>query len=112
MAPTFFNSDFVLGTAIETVSDIKNDEIYVIISETYGVIVKRVLNHVELHQKLVLKSDNEDGNFPDFIIDLEDIMEIWKVIMYVSKQIPQPMTIFEKLHELESKIMNIESKIQ
>jgi phage repressor protein C with HTH and peptisase S24 domain len=111
MAPTFFNSDFVLGTAIETVSDIKNDEIYVIISETYGVIVKRVLNHVELHQKLVLKSDNEDGNFPDFIINVDEIKEVWKVISYLSKEIPKPMNMLERLHELERKIVNIEQKI-
>lgn len=111
MTPTFLNGDFVFGTAIETVSDIKNDEIYVIISETYGVIIKRVLNHVEQHQKLVLKSDNEDGNFPDFIINVEEIKEVWKVISYLSKEIRKPMNVFDRLHELERKIMNIEHKI-
>jgi hypothetical protein len=112
MVQTFYDGDFVFGIPIKTISDITNNEVYMLVSKTNGVILKRVLKCTKHPQKLVLKSDNKDGNFPDFIIDLEDIMEIWKVIMYVSKQIPQPMTIFEKLHELESKIMNIESKIQ
>lgn len=112
MAQTFYDGDFVFGTSIKGVSEIRNNEVYVLVSKTNGVILKRVLKSTKQPHKLVLKSDNKDGNFPDLMLDSEDIMEIWKVIMYVSKQIAQPMNIFETLHELEKKIMNLESKIQ
>lgn len=111
MAQTFFDGDFICGTAIETISDIINHEIYVIVSETNGVMIKRVLNHAEQQQKLVLRSDNTDGNFPDFTIDSDEIKEIWKVVLYLSKEIPKPLNMSERLLELERKIMNIEHKI-
>lgn len=112
MMQTLYNGDLVFGKYIEAISDIKDNDIYVLVSKNDGVVLKRVMYDTETHEKLILKSDNNDGNFPDYTIDLEDIMEIWKVVMYASKQIPAPIDVFDKLHELESKIYNIESKIQ
>ncbi|MFK7781554.1 XRE family transcriptional regulator [Psychroserpens sp.] len=112
MVQTFFDSDFVYGKYIESVSDIKINEVYVIVSKDDGVVLKRVIKASENQEQLILKSDNKDGNFPDYRISFEDIMEVWQVIMYASKQIPKPITIYDKLNELEGKIMNLERKIQ
>ena len=111
MVQTFYDGDLVFGKYVETISDIKDNEIYVVVSKNDGVVLKRVLSQVEHHQKLILKSDNTDGNFPDYTIKTEDIMEVWQVTMYASKQIPKPANMFDRLHNLESKIMNLESKI-
>lgn len=112
MVQTFYNGDLVFGKYVEALSDIKNNDIYIVISKNDGVVLKRVINHSEDQQKLILKSDNQDGNFPDYEISSEEIMEVWQVVMYASGQIPKPVDVFDKLQELESKIFNIESKIQ
>ena len=112
MAQTFYNGDLVFGKYVESFSEITNNEVCVVISKTDGVVLKRIINLSEKEQKLILKSDNRDGNFPDYEIALEDIMEVWKVTMYASRQIPKPIDVFDKLQELESKIFNIENKIQ
>ncbi|WP_456441764.1 S24 family peptidase [Psychroserpens sp.] len=112
MIQTFYDGDLVFGKYIEAISDIKNNDVYVVVSKNDGVVLKRIINHTENQQRLILKSDNQDGNFPDYSTHSEDIMEIWQITMYASKQIPKPVDVFNKLHELESKIMNIESKIQ
>ncbi|WCO01692.1 XRE family transcriptional regulator [Psychroserpens ponticola] len=111
MVQTFYDGDLVFGKYIEAISDIKNNDVYIVVSKNDGVVLKRVFNPTENAQRLILKSDNKDGNFPDYIINSEDVMEIWKVVMYASKQIPKPVDVFDKLHELESKIMNLEHKI-
>jgi len=112
MVQTFYDGDLVFGKYVESLSEIKNNDVYVVVSKNDGVVLKRVLNSTENQQKLILKSDNTDGNFPDYSVHLEDIKEIWKVTMYASKQIPKPVNMFDKLQELEHKIFNIESKIQ
>lgn len=112
MVQTFYDGDLVFGKYVEAVSDIKDNAVYVVVSKNDGVVLKRVISNLENQQKLILKSDNKDGNFPDYMIHSEDIMEIWQVTMFASRQIPKPVDVFDKLHELESKIFNIESKIQ
>ncbi|MBR9844627.1 MAG: transcriptional regulator [Algicola sp.] len=112
MVQTFYNGDLVFGKYVETISDIKDNQVYVIISKHDGVVLKRVINHSEGDKKLILKSDNKDGNYPDYELATEDIMEVWQVTMYASKHISPPIDMFDKLQELESKIFNIEHKIQ
>ncbi|WP_258930697.1 hypothetical protein [Flavobacterium oreochromis] len=58
---------------------------------------------------MILKSDNRDGNFPVYSINAEDVLEVWYAKMYASKQMPDPVSIYEKIHELESKVYELEN---
>ena len=112
MIQTFYDGDLVFGKYVETISNLKDNEVCIVVSKNDGVVVKRVLNQTEQRQKLILKSDNKDGNFPDYTIASEDVMEVWQIPMYASKQIPKSVDVFDKLLELENKIMNLENKIE
>ncbi|WP_047549162.1 S24 family peptidase [Psychroserpens sp. Hel_I_66] len=107
MVRTFFDGDMVFGRYVEDFKDIKNGRVYIIISKNDGVVLKRVINRIEEQGKLILKSDNKDGNYPTFTINAEDIMEIWYVKMFASKQMPEPDDVYDRLHELESQIVNL-----
>ena len=111
MVQTFFDGDLVFGKYVESISDIRDDDVCVVVSNDNGVVLKRVINQSESHQKLILKSDNNDGNYPNYKIDTEDIMEVWQIVMYASRQIPKSINVYDKLYELEGKIMNLEHKI-
>jgi len=111
MVRTFFDGDMVFGKYVEDFSEIKDGRIYIIISKNDGVVLKRVINRIEARGKLILKSDNKDGNYPTFSITAEDIMEVWYVTMFASKQMPEPLDIYERLHDLESKIVDLEQKV-
>ena len=39
-------------------------------------------------------------------------MEVWYVTMYASKQMPEPVDIYHRLHELESKVVDLEENLQ
>ncbi|MEO1030820.1 MAG: S24 family peptidase [Bacteroidota bacterium] len=112
MARTFFDSDLVFGKYVEDLRDVKDGRVYVIVSKTEGVVLKRVINSIEEHQKLILKSDNKDGNYPTYTINTQDIEELWSVTMYASKQMPEPMDIYDRLNELEHKIVDLEGELQ
>ncbi|MEM5565685.1 S24 family peptidase [Psychroserpens sp. AS72] len=111
MVRTFFDGDMVFGRYVEDFNDIKDGRVYIIISKNDGVVLKRVINRIEERGKLILKSDNKDGNYPTFTINAEDIMEVWYVTMFASKQMPEPIDVYDRLHELESKLIDLQYKV-
>ncbi len=112
MVRTFFDGDMVFGKYVEDLNDIKDGRVYVIISKNDGVVLKRVINRIEERRKLVLKSDNKNGNYPTYTIDVEEILEVWYVTMFASKQMPEPVDVYDRLHELEGKIVLLEEQIR
>jgi phage repressor protein C with HTH and peptisase S24 domain len=112
MVRTFFDGDLVFGKYVEDLNDIKDGRIYVIVSKNDGIVLKRVINRITERRKLILKSDNKDGNYPTYTINAEDIVEVWYVTMYASKQMPEPVDIYDRLHELESKVVDLEGVLQ
>jgi hypothetical protein len=111
MVRTFFDGDLVFGKYVESLSDIKDGRVYVIVSKDDGIVLKRVINRIEERGKLILKSDNKNGNYPTYTIDAEDIVEVWYVTMFASKQMPEPVDIYDRLHELESQIVELKESL-
>jgi hypothetical protein len=112
MVRTFFDGDLVFGKYVESLSDIKDGRVYVIVSRDDGIVLKRVINRIEERGKLILKSDNKNGNYPTYTIDAEDIMEVWYVTMFASKQMPEPVDIYDRLHELESQLVELRESLK
>lgn len=111
MVRTFFDGDLVFGKYVENLNDVKDGRVYIIVSKNDGIVLKRVINRVEERNKLILKSDNKDGNYPTYTIDIEDIMEVWYVTMFASKQMPEPVDIYDRLHELESQLLELRESV-
>ena len=112
MVRTFFDGDLVFGKYVEDLSDIKDGRVYVIVSKNDGIVLKRVINRIEERGKLILKSDNNDGNYPTYTIEAEDVMEVWYVTMFASKQMPEPIDVYDRLHELESKLTELQEALK
>lgn len=112
MVRTFFDGDLVFGKYVESLNDIKDGRIYVIVSKNDGIVLKRVINRIEERGKLILKSDNKNGNYPTYTIDAEEVMEVWYVTMFASKQMPEPVDVYDRLHELESQLIELKETIQ
>jgi len=107
MVRTFFDGDLVFGKYVESLDDVKDGRIYVIVSKNEGIVLKRVINRIEERGKLILKSDNKNGNYPTYTIDADEIMEVWYVTMFASKQMPEPVDVYDRLHELESQLVEL-----
>ncbi|MDY8134597.1 S24/S26 family peptidase [Aquimarina sp. 2201CG5-10] len=112
MVRTFFDGDLVFGKYVENLRDIKDGRVYVIISKNDGIVLKRVINRVEERGKLILKSDNKDGNYPTYTINSDEILEAWYVTMFASKQMPEPVDVYDRLHDLETKIVLLEEELR
>ncbi len=78
MSPTITNGDLVVCELLETQDPIRNNQVYVIVTDT--IVAKRVQPIKEDHEVLALKliSDNDDVYKP-YDINVEDIRHILKV---------------------------------
>ncbi|CAL2080301.1 LexA family transcriptional regulator [Tenacibaculum sp. 190524A02b] len=111
MVRTFFDGDLVFGKYVEDLGDVKDGRVYVIVSKNDGIVLKRVINRIQERGKLILKSDNKDGNYPTYTINAEEIMEVWYVTMFASKQMPEPIDVYDRLHDLESKVVELQERL-
>jgi phage repressor protein C with HTH and peptisase S24 domain len=112
MYPTLHDGAFVIGEWVENWQrDIKDDRVYVVVSQNEGVVVKRVLNRLKKYNNLFCKSDNRK-DYPSFPISLPDILEVWEVKSSLLFQLPNPADIYDKMNDLEAEILQIKHSLK
>ncbi|OUL63723.1 S24/S26 family peptidase [Flavobacterium sp. AJR] len=110
MYPTLHDKSFVIGKWVDNwMIDIKDDRVYIIVSKTNGIMIRRVLNRIEKYGSLYCKSDNR-REFPNVEISPRDIIEVWEYRMHLSSELLNPIDLYERVNDLEVKIMILENK--
>ena len=78
----------VIGSYVEQLRQIKSGRTYVLVTQTEGVVYKRVFNYLEENGKLFLVSDNE--HYKPYEVRGEDVLEIWEAKAFISTDFPNP----------------------
>lgn len=105
-----YPSDIVIAQYVESPLDVIDWRVYVIISRDEGIIVKRCLNRIRENNKLICNSDNKNGEYPPIILESEQIEEIWEFKAVISRQIPRPGDLFNRLNNLEARMALMEQQ--
>lgn len=102
----------VIGAYVEQIKDIKNGKTYVLVTESEGVVYKRVFNYLEENGKLFLKSDNE--MYAAYEVPGAEIMEIWEAKAFISTDFPNPKDKSEplSLEDISKMIMELKTEIR
>ncbi|NNV54568.1 XRE family transcriptional regulator [Limnovirga soli] len=110
MYPTFNDRDILVTQFVEKINEIRDDRVYVIVTRTDGVVVKRCLNRIKTDNKLILKSDNikHREEYPNIIVPPEDILEVWYAIAYMSRQMRSPSEMYTRMIDLEARLTILE----
>lgn len=112
MYPTLHDKAYVVGQWVENwEKDIKDDRVYVIVSKSDGIVVKRCLNRIEKYGAIYCKSDNR-REFPNFQIVPKDIVEVWEYKMHLAFELSNPADLYERINDLEAKVMYLDSKLK
>lgn len=82
MLPTPSGS-VIVGEKVENLDDIKSNQTYIVVSRNEGIVYKRVLRNAKLKNKMTMVSDN--SAYQPYNVSTEDIMEVWKAQMIISK---------------------------
>lgn len=82
MLPTPSGS-VIVGEKVNDVEDIKANNTYIVVSKGEGIVYKRIMKNNRAKNKLTLISDNPQ--YSPYNVSTEDIMEMWKAQMVITK---------------------------
>lgn len=96
------DGDVVIAQYVEDIFALRDNMVYVVI-HTGGVVVKRVLNRLSTSDKcLVLKSDNKNGQHPNFLVHAKDILEVWEYKAHISRQLNFATDLWDLINDLQA----------
>jgi phage repressor protein C with HTH and peptisase S24 domain len=82
MLPTTSGS-IIVGEKVDDFEDVKSNQTYIVVSRNEGIVYKRILKNGKGKSKLTLVSDNP--TYQPYNVQAEDVVEIWKAQMILSK---------------------------
>ncbi|WP_297337650.1 LexA family transcriptional regulator [Algoriphagus sp.] len=78
----------VIGAYVDQLWSIRSGRTYILVTQTEGVVYKRVFNYLEENGKLFLVSDNE--HYKPYEVKGEDVLEVWEAKAFISTDFPNP----------------------
>ncbi|MFC3414260.1 XRE family transcriptional regulator [Algoriphagus hitonicola] len=78
----------VIGAYVDQLRSVKSGRTYILVTQTEGVVYKRVFNYLEENGKLFLVSDNE--HYKPYEVRGEDVLEVWEAKAFISTDFPNP----------------------
>ncbi|HEX4850054.1 MAG TPA: LexA family transcriptional regulator [Puia sp.] len=103
MLPTPSGS-VIVGEKVDDVDEVKSNQTYIVVSRNEGIVYKRVLKNNKLKNKLTLVSDNTV--YQPYNVNMEDIIELWKAQMVMSKVNTQQRWDVNQLANLVSNLQD------
>ena len=82
MMPTPSGS-VIVGERVQDLEDVKTNQTYIVVSKTDGIVYKRMMKNNRQKNKFTLVSDNPA--YQPYIVNAEDIVEVWQAQMIISK---------------------------
>ena len=82
MLPTSSGS-VIVAEKVESLDDVKNNNAYIVLSRTEGVVYKRVLKSNRSKNKITLVSDNPA--YQPYQVNAEDVLEFWSAQLVIGK---------------------------
>jgi transcriptional regulator with XRE-family HTH domain len=107
------DGDIVIAQYVEDFFTLKDRRVYVVIS-TEGVCVKRCINRLKDKDNplLVCQSDNKNGQHPDIIVRPHEIIEVWELKAFISKQLGFATDLWDVLSKVEAQVALMNEKIK
>jgi len=80
MMPTPSGS-VIVGERVQALDDVKANQTYIVVSKTDGIVYKRMMKNNRQKNKFTLVSDNP--SYQPYIVNAEDILEVWQAQMII-----------------------------
>lgn len=97
----------VIGELAESLADIKEGQVCVVVSKQEGVVLKRIFDRTKQRGTVILKSENVA--FSPYEIPAADIVELWKFSAYISSDFPEE---YDATQDLRLAFTRIEQEFQ
>jgi transcriptional regulator with XRE-family HTH domain len=105
MLPTPSGS-VIVGEKVEDLESVKSNQTYVVVSRNEGIVYKRVLKNNKSRTKLTMVSDNTA--YQPYNMNSDDVLEVWKAQMIISKANTQQRW---DVNQLASLVSNLQDQV-
>jgi len=105
MLPTPSGS-VIVGEKVDTIDEVKNNFAYIVVCKSDGIVYKRIVKNNRTKNKITLVSDNPI--YEPYAVNTEDVVEVWKAQMVISKAMNQPKWDMNQLGNL---VTNLQDEI-
>ncbi len=111
MVPSIYESDKLIVSGVDSVKDIIEGKIYVLLTQD-DIVVKRVfINHNDPDFSLILRSDN--NTYQDMHINVERVLEVWKVEAKITSSfLKENIAINQRINDLEENITSLKDEMK
>lgn len=107
MLPGINPGDMIVGSYVESLNEIRNGSVYIVVTHDGSIVAKRV---TALGNDIYeLKSDNVV--YEPYAVKAEDIAQIWKAESRITKKFDAPAGN-ERLSSLEQRLIELERKLK
>lgn len=106
MPPVSENS-WVTGEFVQNWKTIKDGYPYIVITENEGVVFKIIYKQFDKNQSLLLCSTNPI--YEPYEINVNEVIEIWKFVNYISDEMPEPNLSRDQLN---GSMMNLQKELR
>jgi transcriptional regulator with XRE-family HTH domain len=103
MLPTTSGS-VIVGEKVDDLEEIKSNHTYIVVSRNEGIVYKRVIKNNKSRTKLTLVSDNT--SYQPYNVNSDDVIEVWKATMIISKANTQQRWDVNQLANLVSNLQD------
>lgn len=100
---------YILTRYVENWQSIKDGKSYIVVSRSEGIVYKRAENKIEQDYKLVLHSDNTI--YPSIEMEVDDIMEVWEALGFISFQLPDPESESLGVDQLAQAVLKLQAEM-
>lgn len=101
------SGSIIIGQYVENWKNLKDDRTYVLVTNTEGIVYKRVYSSIKENETLRLVSDNKV--YEPYEVNINEINEIWEAKAYISTDFPKADISLEKL---SSMVVNLQQELQ
>ena len=85
---------------MQDLNDIKNDELYIVLTLNEGIVFKKIKN--ELKEKGSLRMISTNPDYEPYDLPLTEIREVWKFVHYISSEVPKPTETEHLYHQIKA----------
>lgn len=118
--PPVSDGSWVTGKYVENWTEIKDGKPYIVVTREDGIVFKILFNRIESSGTLLLCSTNPV--YQPYEVSINDILEIWEFVNYISEVLPEPninqkqltntvLSIQREVSEMKKELDNVQSKL-
>ena len=104
------SGSYIISEYVQNWETIKDESTYIVISQSEGIVYKRIKNRLGTDQVIDLKSDNT--LYPTFTIPIDEVVEVWKAKGVISFNLDEPDVSYNQLSRMNAMLMELQQEMK